>query len=215
MTRSLRTASARLLRLSRAGLAAATILTAAGFAASSAAAQDAAAPPPADPADVESIDAIMGAVYEVISGDAGVARDWDRFRSLFAPGATLSPVGRSPAGVFGRTTITPAEYAERSGAFLEQNGFHEVEIHRVTERYGVIAHAFSTYESRRRATDPEPFARGINSFQLLHDGARWWVVSIFWLQESADHPIPEEYLPGGANLPTFEGLQEPLQPEQP
>jgi hypothetical protein len=49
---------------------------------------------PADPADVESIGAIMTAVYDVISGDAGEARDWDRFHSLFVPGATLSPVGR-------------------------------------------------------------------------------------------------------------------------
>ena len=164
-----------------------------------AAAQEAPAPPPADPADVESIDAIMKAVYEVISGDAGVVRDWDRFRSLFAPGATLSPVGRSPDGAYGRRPMTPAEYAENSGAWLEQNGFHEVEIHRVTEQYGVIAHAFSTYESRRLETDPEPFARGINSFQLLNDGTRWWVVSIYWLGESPDHPIPAQYLPGGGS----------------
>ena len=156
------------------------------------------APPPADPADVESIDAIMKAVYEVISGDAGVARDWDRFRSLFAPGATLSPVGR-PQGssTYRRNVITPDQYAESSGPYLEESGFHEVEISRVIEQYGVIAHVFSTYESRRLATDPDPFARGINSFQLLNDGARWWVVSIFWLQEGPDHPIPAKYLPGG------------------
>ena len=161
-----------------------------------ASAQQPPAPPPADPADVESIDAIMTAVYEVISGDAGVPRDWDRFRSLFAPGATLNPTGRGPGGVYERNIMTPAEYAENAGAWLEENGFHEVEINRVTERYGVIAHAFSTYESRRLASDPEPFARGINSFQLLNDGTRWWVVSIFWLQESDEHPIPEQYLPG-------------------
>lgn len=152
--------------------------------------------PPADPADVESIDAIMTAVYEVISGDAGVARDWDRFRSLFAPGATLSPTGPRPDGAYGRNIITPDEYAENAGAWLEENGFHEVEINRVTEQYGMIAHAFSTYESRNIASDPEPFARGINSFQLLYDGTRWWVVSIFWQQESEEHPIPEKYLPG-------------------
>ena len=153
-------------------------------------------PLPADPADVESIDAIMTAVYEVISGDAGVARDWDRFRSLFAPGATLSPTGLGPDGAYGRNIITPDQYAGNAGAWLEENGFHEVEINRVTEQYGVIAHAFSTYESRRLASDPEPFARGINSFQLLNDGTRWWVVSIFWLQESGEHPIPAKYLPG-------------------
>ena len=132
------------------------------------------------------------------SGDAGEARDWDRFRSLFAPGATLSPVGRPPDdSTYGRRVMTPAQYVEGAGTSLEANGFHEVEIHRVTEQYGIIAHTFSTYESRRRAADAEPFARGINSFQLLYDGNRWWVVSIYWLQEGPDHPIPEKYLPGG------------------
>ena len=78
--------------------------------------------PPADPADVESIDAIITALYDVISGDAGVARDWDRFLSLFAPGGTLSPVGRPPgASTYQRNVITPGEYAERVGEMLEAN----------------------------------------------------------------------------------------------
>lgn len=160
-------------------------------------AQEARPPPPAGHGDVESVDAIIDAVYDVISGDAGVRRDWDRFGSLFAPGATLSPTVAGPGGVYGRNIITPAQYAENAGAWLEGNGFHEIEINRVTERYGVIAHAFSTYESRRAASDPEPFARGINSFQLMNDGSRWWVVSIFWQEESEEHPIPAKYLPGG------------------
>ena len=154
--------------------------------------------PAADPADVASIDAIITALYDVISGDAGVARDWDRFRSLFVPGATLSPVGRPGGGsTYARRVIMPDEYAEGVGESLETNGFHEVEIHRVTEEYGVIAHAFSSYESRRSASDAEPFARGINSIQLMNDGSRWWVVSIFWLGEGPGHPIPAQYLPGG------------------
>ncbi len=154
-------------------------------------------PPQADPADVASIDAIIAAVYDVISGDAGVERDWDRFRSLFAPEATLNPVvGRPDGEGFQRVVITPAEYAERVGGMLERDGFHEVEVHRVTEEYGVIAHAFSTYESRRSVTDPEPFARGINSIQLLDDGERWWVISIYWLSESEAFPIPARYLGG-------------------
>lgn len=150
----------------------------------------------ADPADVSSIDAIMLAVYDVISGDAGEPRDWDRFRSLFTEGATLSPVGPRPGGGFGRGIMTPDEYVESAGQYLEENGFHETEVHRVTERYGMIAHAFSTYESRREADDPEPFTRGINSFQLMNDGERWWVVSIFWQGEGPDNPIPAQYLGG-------------------
>ena len=148
----------------------------------------------ADPADVASIDAIITAVYDVISGDAGEARDWDRFHSLFAEGATLSAIARQSDGTLGRVIMTPASYVERSGAVLERNGFVEAEIGRVTEEYGLLAHAFSTYESYRNRSATEPFARGINSFQLMNDGERWWVVSVFWLQETPDWPIPERYI---------------------
>ena len=153
------------------------------------------APPPAQSADVASVDAILGAVYEAISGPAGEARDWDRFRSLFMRGARLMPTfGPSEQG-YGRGVWSPDEYIERAGARLERDGFFEVEIHRVEERFGPIVHAFSTYESRRREDDPEPFARGINSFQLFWDGSRWWVVSILWYGETEAHPIPGRYVP--------------------
>lgn len=36
--------------------------------------------------------------------------------------------------------------------------------------------------------------RGINSFQLMNDGKRWWVVTIFWEAETPENPIPEKYL---------------------
>jgi len=36
--------------------------------------------------------------------------------------------------------------------------------------------------------------RGINSIQLFYDGSRWWIVSIYWQQESPEYPIPEKYL---------------------
>jgi hypothetical protein len=39
--------------------------------------------------------------------------------------------------------------------------------------------------------------RGINSFQLMNDGSRWWVVTIFWEAERPDNPIPARYLPAG------------------
>ncbi|MGH7585964.1 MAG: hypothetical protein ACREMH_06935 [Gemmatimonadales bacterium] len=150
--------------------------------------------PQARPEDVASVEAILAATYDVISGPAGT-RDWDRFRSLFAPGARLIPVGCDST----RTTCrsrprTPEEFARDAGEYFKTNPFYEREAHRVVERYGHIAHAFSTYESRR-APDAEPFVRGINSFQLFHDGKRWWVVNIFWNDEGAAGPIPAHYLP--------------------
>ena len=151
-------------------------------------------PPVADSADVKTIDGIMRAVYDVISGDAGQARNWDRFRSLFAPGARLIPTGQRQNGSFGIRMLTPDDYARLAGPNLERDGFHEVEIARRTETYGPVVHLFSTYESRRARTDAQPFARGINSFQLMNDGARWYVVNIFWFNENQNIPIPARYL---------------------
>jgi hypothetical protein len=151
--------------------------------------------PAARPEDVASVDAIIAALYDVISGPAGQRRDWNRFRSLFRPGARLMPTGRRPDGTFGQRVLTPDEYATQAGPRLEQDGFFEREIARKTERFGNIVHAFSTYDSRRTASDPQPFARGINSIQLWNDGTRWWVLTIFWEAERPDNPIPAQYLP--------------------
>lgn len=148
----------------------------------------------ADPTDVSSIDAIITAVYDVISGPAGEARDWDRWRSLFIEGARLIPVVRTPEGAVQPRVMTPEDYVQMAGDALQRNGFFEIEIGRVTESFGQIAHLFSAYESRRNADDAEPFARGINSFQLMNDGTRWWVVSIMWDSERPDNPIPDRYI---------------------
>lgn len=153
--------------------------------------------PEAKAEDVESIEAIMGAVYDVISGPAGEKRGWDRFRSLFVADAKLIPVSPKQEGEgFGYRTLSPEDYISMAGPQLEKSGFFEKEVHRVVEQFGPIAHAFSTYESRRSPDDAEPFARGINSFQLMHDGKRWWVVNIYWTGERPELPIPAKYLPG-------------------
>lgn len=150
--------------------------------------------PAARPADVSSADAIIAALYDVISGPAGQKRDWDRFRSLFAPGARLIPTGRRPDGSHLMRVLTPEEYLTSSGPMLERNGFFEREISQTSESFGGIVHRFSTYDSKRTATDSVPFARGINSIQLVNDGQRWWVVTIFWASERPDSPIPAQYL---------------------
>jgi hypothetical protein len=144
--------------------------------------------------DVASVDAIIAALYDVISGPAGQMRDWDRFRGLFATGARLIPTGRRSDGSQVMRVLTPEDYVNTAGRSLETNGFFEREIGRRTETFGGITHVFSAYDSKRTAADATPFARGIKSIQLLNDGKRWWVVTIFWDSERADNPIPAEYL---------------------
>ena len=149
----------------------------------------------ANPADVASIDAIMKSVYDVISGDAGQKRDWDRFRSLFYKDARLIPSGKNPtSGVIGARSLSAEDYVTRASAGMEKEGFFEREKARRVEIYGNIAHVFSTYESFHGATDKKPFQRGINSFQLFNDGTRWYVITIFWQGETAETPIPKKYL---------------------
>ncbi len=150
------------------------------------------------PADVVTIDGIIDALYDTISGAAGEQRDLRRFRSLFLPGARLIPTAPNPAGGTTAQVLDVEGYLERVDEPFKVAGFYEREAARRTDRYGNIAHVFSTYESRRAEDDPTPFNRGINSIQLLRDGARWWVVTIFWDFERPDNPVPERYLPHGA-----------------
>ncbi len=146
-------------------------------------------------ADVASIDSIIKAVYDVISGDAGKPRDWDRFRSLFHRDAKMIPSGKNPQnGVTVARMITPEEYIEKNSPFFDKNGFHEREIGRHVDQFGSIAQVFSTYHAFRNKDDKDPFMRGINSFQLLNDGKRWWIINIYWLPETPENPIPKEFL---------------------
>ena len=147
----------------------------------------------ADPGDVGSIDAIVTAAYDSISGRAGEKRNWERERSLYYPGARLIPTGQ-PGDDLAPQILDVDGFIERVERFFAEHGFYEKEIARRTEQFGHIAHVWSTYESRHDANDPEPFMRGINSIQLFYDGSRWWIVSIYWQHESTEHPLPEKYL---------------------
>jgi hypothetical protein len=145
-------------------------------------------------ADVESIDGIVAALYDVISGPAGKPRDWDRMRSLFAPEARLMIAVPHPDGSFALRTLTVEDYIGRNSRAFATMGFFERELARTGESFGQIAQVFSTYESRHAAGDAKPFQRGINSLQLFNDGKRWWVVNLVWRAEDERLPLPERYL---------------------
>lgn len=84
--------------------------------------------------------------------------------------------------------------ADRPGPQLENGGFFERELGRKVERYGNIVHLMSAYDSKRTLADAQPFARGVNSFQLWNDGTRWYVVTIFWEGETPENPVPVELI---------------------
>jgi hypothetical protein len=147
--------------------------------------------PLAQAADGDSVDTMVRAVYDVISGPAGT-RDWARFRLLFADGARMIPVRATPEGSV-PALMTPEDYIARAGANFEKNAFYESEVARRVETFGSIAHVFSTYESRH-APGEKPFARGINSIQLVKAGKLWKVMTILWDSERDGNPLPAKYL---------------------
>ncbi|MDP5081182.1 MAG: hypothetical protein NWP87_00905 [Winogradskyella sp.] len=144
---------------------------------------------------VATLDDTIETLYSVISGDKGVERDWELFKYLFHKEAKLIPTRKTEDGKTSARYMTPADYIDSAGKWLFENGFHEVEIHREIQTFGNITQIFSSYESFRTKDDTQPFMRGINSIQLLNDGVRWWIINIYWMQESEDYPIPQAYLP--------------------
>lgn len=147
--------------------------------------------PAADPADVESIEAIIEAGYDAISGGPGEPRDWDRFRSLLRPDARLVVTFRRE-GEPSIQTLTADQFIQVAKQTFVREGMYEEAVHTITERFGDIAHVWVT-DASRRTPDAEPFERGINSFQLWYDGERWWVVSLMLHAERPDAPIPGRY----------------------
>jgi len=150
--------------------------------------------PVAKAADVSSMDAIIKALYDVISGPIGQKRDWDRMRSLFVPDARMGAAVRTRIGDIKYFGFSVDRYIQMDDQLMTEKGFFERELHRHADTFGNITQVFSTYESRWKADDTKPFERGINSLQLMNDGKRWWIVSILWQGEDDKLQLPAEWL---------------------
>lgn len=145
------------------------------------------------PDDVATMDGIVKAFYEVVSGPAGQPRDWTRDRTLYVEGVRLVGTGQRNGRPF-VNVMNHREYVDSSDQDFVRNGFFETEIHRVVRRFGNLAHVFSTYETRRTVDGPL-IARGLTSIELVNDGDRWWIAAVVWDSERPDSPVPPEFLP--------------------
>lgn len=150
--------------------------------------------------NVLTLDSTIKSLYAVISGEKKQKRDWALFKFLFYPEAKLIASGKNDDGKPQVKYMKPEDYIKSSGKWLVENGFFENEIHRSVDNFGTMAQVFSTYETYYSKKDETPFMRGINSIQLFNDGKRWWIVNVYWSQESKRNPIPQEYLPHGQQV---------------
>lgn len=140
--------------------------------------------------DVETLDGIIAALYQVISGGVGEMRDWQRMRSLFIPEARIMAIFPKPdSSDFNLRILSLSDYIANSGPRLIEVGFREQEIQRKTEQWGELAQVYSSYQALEDKT--QTVRRGINSLQLMHDGKRWWIISFLFEAERAQLPLPE------------------------
>ena len=142
--------------------------------------------------DVSSISSIIDALYEVISGEKGEQRDWDREKNLFHPGARLIVVKKEDIHLETKI-MSPDEFIQYAKPFIDGTGFSEHEIARKVEEFGHVVHVWSTFAIKSSKEDETPHTRGINSIQLLNDQKRWWVMNIYWNKETDEFPLPEKY----------------------
>jgi hypothetical protein len=154
-----------------------------------------------NPADVDTVEHLMAALYDVISGPAGQQRDWSRFRSLFLPDARMGVIrpdvaatADKPARKSDAVLFTPDTYVERDDPVFRTMSFFEHSIANRIETFGNLTSVWSTYESRHDPKDVQPFARGINSLQIVHAQGRYWVANIIWDDERQGLTLPEKYL---------------------
>jgi len=145
----------------------------------------------ANSADIAAIGTAVSSVYEIISGPPGQKRDFDRMRSMFAPGATMRAIG--PKGVRGGTV---EDYIARNSAILEKEGFTERELGQRVEQWGNLATVWSSYDGR--TANGSFHERGINSFQLVKVDGKWLVASILWQEETPAFPLPNDLTKGSS-----------------
>lgn len=153
-------------------------------------------------ADSESPEACVRALYEVISGPAELARDWERFRAICRPDVRflLATVGADGAL---ETRSWDLEGFIRAGSEdFAQRGLWEHELTGHTDRFGRIAHVFSVYASRVDGPDAPIVSRGVNSIQLIEESGAgvpaWRIAHLTWDRERAGNML----LPNFGDAPT-------------
>lgn len=134
------------------------------------------APEPAG-GDRFDVEATVLASYNVVSGPAG-RRDWDRFKDLFAPTARIVNAADG-------SSVTPDELANAWTAELNAHDFFQRPVETRVDVAGNAAQVLSRYESRHKATDEQPYARGVKLVQLIRTAEGWRIQSLVWQDDAA------------------------------
>ena len=117
--------------------------------------------------DVQSVESITTAYYEIISGPIGQERDFDRLRNLFHPNATFTYSYWSTAEDKANLMEFDFDgYIEKLD-YLDKKGFYEEEISSQVTEYGTLVNVISTYKFWMEDKTAE--GRGVTLYNYLYD----------------------------------------------
>lgn len=136
-----------------------------------------------------TIEGIVTEGLKIVSGDHGEHRDWEAFSDLFIPNAQLSVLVHDSIGNAEIHTYTVKEFIKLGKQMYEQDGFIEYEITKTIDSYNGIVHVFQSYYAKELDFEE----RGINSYQLIFDGHRWWISNLLWTSNRNGIELPEVY----------------------
>ena len=138
---------------------------------------------------VKTIEGIVGETIRIISGAKGVERDWEAFRNLYTDDAKITIVAQKKDGTNSIKTITLEKFVRLGKNFYKKEGFYEYELKKTIDEYNGIAHVVQSYQTKYADKNN----RGINSYQLVFDGKRWWINNLMWTDNKNGVDIPKEY----------------------
>jgi hypothetical protein len=139
--------------------------------------------------DAETIDALIKATYEVVSGEKGEKRQWERDRFLHHPQAIYSfPDPEKNLQI----VMSVNDFHAETDSMTLQTAFFETEINREVRVFGNVAQVWSTYETRLEKNGPVK-RRGINSIQLFYNENRWYILSWAFDRETDRNKIPKSF----------------------
>ncbi len=141
--------------------------------------------------DVATINGIMNASYEVVSGEAGEFRALERDLSLHNPNAVYS-YQEEVNGKLEQVSMSLKDFHKETDTMVAKTAFYENEINKEVRVFGNIAHVWSTYETRLIKNGPV-VRRGINSVQLYYSQNRWWIISWTFDKERGNMKIPRTF----------------------
>ncbi len=139
--------------------------------------------------DAKTIDALMKASYEVVSGEKGTKRQWERDNYLHHPKAVYSFFDKEKQE---QLTMTLQEFHKETDQMVMGTSFYENEVNREVRIFGNIAQVWSTYETRLEKNGKVE-RRGINSVQLIFENDRWYIISWIFCGETNNNLIPKTF----------------------